>query len=97
MPQAPKTIVRFPSERVTRVAIGGPSWSDRVREHLRGALGNILNRAGIAGAIQAVEIHDREDHLAVTIGTRLVRLSVNGRDYYFDRISGRYDGTGCTL
>jgi len=32
--------------------------------------------------------------VAVSIGDLFVRLSVDGRDYYFDRITGRFDGTG---
>lgn len=33
-------------------------------------------------------------HISVTVGGAYVRLSVNGRDYYFDRLNGQFDGTG---
>jgi hypothetical protein len=33
----------------------------------------------------------------ISVGRIFVRLSVNDRDYFFDRISGRFDGTGSGL
>ena len=32
--------------------------------------------------------------IEVKVGSLFTRLSVNGRDYYFDRITGRFAGTG---
>jgi hypothetical protein len=32
--------------------------------------------------------------VAVSVGDLFVRLSIDGRDYYFDRLTGRFDGTG---
>jgi hypothetical protein len=48
------------------------------------------------GVVAPVEIHDELSgtDLAITVGPLLTKISVNGRDFYFDRFSGRYDGTG---
>jgi hypothetical protein len=56
----------------------------------------ILNRAGLPGAVQDVEINDELTGQQVSVRVRALftRISVNGRDYYFRRLSGRYDGTG---
>jgi hypothetical protein len=32
--------------------------------------------------------------ISTSVGELFVCVSVNGRDYYFDRITGRFDGTG---
>ena len=46
--------------------------------------------------MQPVAINDPAtgQQIAVTVGDLLVRLTVNGRDFYFDRLTGRFDGTG---
>jgi len=32
--------------------------------------------------------------LEIKVGIIYTRISVNGRDYYFSRLSGKFDGTG---
>jgi len=32
--------------------------------------------------------------IKLTVGDLFVRLSIDGRDYYFDRFTGKFDGTG---
>jgi hypothetical protein len=43
-----------------------------------------------------MELDDRlaGQRISATVGELFVCVSVNGRDYYFDRITGRFDGTG---
>jgi hypothetical protein len=62
----------------------------------RERLGALLNRIGVPGAIQPVEVRDKltGQQVSVSVGELFVRVSVDGRDYYFDRLSGRFDGTG---
>ena len=51
------------------------------------------------GSIRDVEIHDEATgrHLAVKNGDSFLKLSVDGRDYFFDRWTGEYTGTGMDL
>jgi hypothetical protein len=89
-------VISFPSERVPRSAAVGASrwhiWKGRCRE----LVGRTLSRLGLPGAIAEAEINDNltGQQISVGVGPLYVRLSVNGRDYYFDRITGRFDGTG---
>jgi hypothetical protein len=63
---------------------------------LREALGAALKWLRLPGAISEANIQDpvTGDRVEIRIGNLYTRLSLNGRDYYFDRVSGRYDGTG---
>lgn len=67
-----------------------------LRERLRRVLGSALSRAGVAGAIQNFETTDRVtgDYVRVVVGSTFTVVSVNGRDLYFDRMTGRFDGSG---
>lgn len=55
-----------------------------------------MNSAGAPGAIREVDLKDAltGQEVSVTVGATYVRLTVNERDYYFDRLTGRFDGTG---
>ncbi len=66
-------------------------WSD-----IRAGIGVLLNRIGAPGAIQPFEIHDEltDQHIKVTVSPRFTIIQVNGRDYYFYRLTGGFDGTG---
>lgn len=97
MSAAPRRrVIRFPSERTGHPARGGASTLRIFSARFRGWLGRVLNVARIPGAIQSVEIDDSVagQHIAVSVGDLFVRLSMNGRDYYFNRLTGCFDGTG---
>lgn len=89
-------VVGFPSERVTRSAKGGATWGEVTRGRLRQYLGKLMNACGLPGSIQQMEFEDAAvgRHLAVSVDDLFVCVSVDGRDYYFDRVTGRFDGTG---
>ncbi len=75
--------------------VGAPRrliWKSRFVEFV----GCFLNKVGIPGAIGDVSIEDEVtgQHIQVRTGRFFTRLSVNGRDYYFQRLSGRFDVTG---
>jgi hypothetical protein len=93
---SPQTIVRFPVERVPNAAAIGASRLQIWRGRVRNLFGRSLNRLGVPGAIQNVSVEDAlTGHvLSVAVGATYVRLTVNDRDYYFDRVTGRFDGTG---
>ncbi len=91
-----RAVLRFPTERIARTARGGATWLEIWAGRARQCLGRVLNRIGMPGAIRPMEFKDKlaGQHLAVSIGELFVCISVSGRDYYFDRITGRFDGTG---
>ena len=66
------------------------------RRHLRQRLE--LFRAQGAGAIQEIDLDDSltGQRLSVWVGEYYVRLCVDGQDYYFDRVTGQFDGIGAT-
>jgi len=87
-------VTQFPrrSSEATSGATRLELWRGRARE----TLGKLFNRLGAPGAIRPVSINDSltGQRIQVQVGPLLTRLSVNGRDYYFDRITGRAAGTG---
>jgi hypothetical protein len=89
-------VVDFPSERVSRPARDGATVIDIARSRMRAGVGRLLNKLRVPAAIQPIEIIDEitKQHVAVVVDDLFVRVSVNGRDYYFDRVTGRFDGTG---
>lgn len=99
MENSPQTVVRFPSERVPRAAVVGATrfqiWRGRVRE----MFGRALNRVKIPGAVRDMSLTDEltGQDVSVTVGVLHVRISVDGRDYYFDRLTGHFDGTGSAV
>ena len=89
-------IVEFPSHRVSRPVRDGATTFDILRYRMKAGLGRLLNRLGMPAAIQPMEVTDEitKQHVAVAVDDLFVRVSVDGRDYYFDRLTGRFDGTG---
>lgn len=93
-----KRVVQFPTERTVHPARGGATLTDVIAGRMRGWVCRILNKVGIPGAIQNTEIYDHAtgQKITVTVGAS-VRLTVNGRDFYFDRITGQSVGTGSSF
>lgn len=89
-------VVRFPTERVSHAARAGATVIDIARSRMKAGVGRLLNKLRVPAAIQPVEFIDEvtKQHVAVTLDDVFVRISVDGRDYYFDRLTGRFDGTG---
>lgn len=58
--------------------------------------GKALVRLRRPGKVAPFEMRDplTGQHVSVRVGPLFVVFSVNGRDYYFDRFTGRFDGTG---
>jgi hypothetical protein len=96
MTHVQREVLRFPSERIVRAARGDATWIEIWLGRTRQWLGRVLNRASAPGAIREMEFKDQlaDRHIAVSVGELFTCLSVNGRDYYFDRLTGRFDGTG---
>ncbi|MFZ3322359.1 MAG: hypothetical protein WA190_08315 [Usitatibacter sp.] len=86
-------VFAFPLRRATHA---GSSlleiWKGRAQE----SLGRFLNRAKVPGAVSETTIKDSltGQELQISVGVLFTRISVNGRDFYFDRVSGKYGGAG---
>jgi hypothetical protein len=90
-------VVEFPSARMSPRAVrDGATKIDIARSRVRAGFGRLLNKMGAPAAIRPVEIVDNitNQRVAVAVDDLFVTVSVDGRDYYFDRITGRFDGTG---
>ena len=96
MTSAPQPVIRFPVERIPRPASAGASRLDILKGRFRERFGRLLNWTGAPGAIRDTEITDKltGQTVAVQVGDLFVRVSIDGRDYYFDKVTGRFDGTG---
>jgi hypothetical protein len=60
------------------------------------AVAGLLHRMGVPGTIAPVSINDAltGQRLEITVDPFFTCVSVDGRDYYFCRFTGRFDGTG---
>jgi hypothetical protein len=81
---------------VRRPSSGRASLIGVVRWRVREWLGRVANRLRVPGAIAGTEFVDTVtgQQFSVRVGPLFVVLAVDGREYYFWRFSGRYDGTG---
>lgn len=77
-------------------ALSGATRCDIWKARLRIFLGRILNRLGMPGAIENFSFNDPLNGLMVTVkvGPSFTYITIDGRDYVFDRITGRFAGTG---
>jgi hypothetical protein len=50
----------------------------------------------VPGALSDARMTDAltSDEIEICVGPLFTRISVNGRDYYFRRLSGKLDGSG---
>ncbi len=91
-------IIPFPAERVARPQAVPAMYPEVQRWRLSQWLGRRWFRAHRAGAIQEIDLDDSltGQRLSVWVGEHYVRLCVDGQDYYFDRVTGQFDGIGAT-
>ncbi|KKN61937.1 hypothetical protein LCGC14_0517060 [marine sediment metagenome] len=66
------------------------------RGRARGSFGRLLCLIKFPGFVEDIDINDSVtgQQLTVSSSPYFTRISVNGRDYYFDRLTGKFDGTG---
>ena len=76
-------------------ALGASRWQI-IKSRFREWVGRIVNHLGLPGAVRDTEIYDEltDQRIKIRTGSFFTRISVNGRDYYFYRFTGRFDGTG---
>lgn len=74
-------------------------WSWRMLL-LKQQVGRFLNWLHVPGFIRPMEMYDElitHSLLEVRVTPLFTIISVDGRDYYFYRISGKFDGTGMSV
>lgn len=90
-------ILKFP----TPASDGAPltrrvSHYGRLNTEFQILLCRLANWLGLPGAVADVVIDDpvTGQHVEVRRSIFFTRISINGRDYYFTRFGGKFDGTG---
>lgn len=75
------------------------SLRQRIGGSVRGAIGRILEACGSPARIREFEYIDQETNETVYLstGTRYSVLHVGDKQFFFERLSGRFDGTGTSL
>ncbi len=88
------TLVPFPTH--PHSSDENASRLDILKSRVRQFVGKILGRVQAPGLIASTTINDSfsGQRLGIKVGPICTRISVNGRDYYFSRLSGKFDGTG---
>ena len=83
-------------DSATRRVVSGASFLTIVGARFKGLLGLLANRIGLPAALSEIEIVDELTGQRVSIrkGVHYTIASVDGRDYYFKRLTGKFDGTG---
>lgn len=76
-------------------ALAKPSLTRKVRDRLLVLLGRLANRVGLPGLVGEHEIDDAfAGKVSIRTSPWFTVISINGRDLYFRRWSGKFDGTG---
>jgi hypothetical protein len=75
--------------------MSGSAW-DRITIRGTQIVGTMLRKLRAPGFIKDVEIQDETSGHSISVkSTALFTIvTVNGRDFFFHRLSGRFDGTG---
>lgn len=75
-----------------------PLWS-KVGSRLRGIAGRILESVHVPARIREFEYIDpvTNETVYLSTGARYSVLHVGGKQYFFERLTGRFDGTGALL
>lgn len=86
-------LFKFPTP--PREASAGCTRWQLVQSRVREWWGRTLNRLGRPGVVRDVELRDCiVGDLVVKVGAFSTRISINGRDFFFDRLTGKLVGTG---
>jgi hypothetical protein len=80
-------------------AVAGVDTWQRIKDHARLALGRWSDCARLPGLVRPTRYNDplTGNLIEVSVSGSATILSVNGRDYAFDRLTGRFTGTGTSL
>jgi hypothetical protein len=72
------------------------TWFDRLKTEVRWTLGSILNLFRIPGLVKPMRAYDRltNTQIRIAVNHLFTVISIDGNDYYFRRLDGKYDGSG---
>lgn len=89
-------VFRLPMRELAKAAKSDATPIQIGISRMRELWGALLTHFGIPGAVRDIQILDAltGQEITVHVGDLFTRLSVNGRDYYFHRVSGKFDGAG---
>lgn len=75
---------------------GRPSTWIKVKYGLIRKVGRLLYRFSAPGLVQSLDFHDQVtgSHIRIHPGMGFTIISVNNRDYWFSRLTGKFDGAG---
>jgi hypothetical protein len=84
-------IVQLPHPTTT-----GGSFLSKWKSKLKLTLGRAAQRIGLPGCVARKVLDDpvTGQHMEIRVDLLFTVISVDGRDYYFRRWSGQYDGAG---
>jgi len=68
-------------------------------ERLKQWFGYVLNFLHIPGFVKHIKVYDRltNTNIEIRLDGFFTVVSINGKDFYFHRLSGEFDGSGITL
>lgn len=71
-------------------------WRTRLRDKVLLGLGRLVRHLCLPGFVSNVSFDDlvTGQHFSVRSNLLFTVISVDGRDYYFHRLTGKFDGTG---
>lgn len=75
------------------------AWWEILREGLGEFAGKFLNWFGVAGFVQPMEIKDTltGSSVSVRVSGYFTVITIDGREFYFKRLTGAYDGSGMSV
>ncbi len=89
-------VVKLPRRPIERAAVDGATFYDIGLDWIRMALGRLAGRLGVPGFIRDTVIDDpvTGQQIEIRVYALDARLTIDGRDYYFGRFSGKLEGAG---
>ncbi len=77
----------------------GASWLDVAHVELKQFMGKLIGYLGVPGLVKPMKIHDTltNTNIQVRVSGLFTVISIDGRDYYFKRLTGKYDGSGMAV
>jgi len=89
-------VVELPRRPTAHSTVEGATFYDICLDRIRLVLGHLAGRAGVPGFIRDTVIDDpvTGQQIEIRVYALDTRLTIDGRDYYFGRVSGRLEGAG---
>ena len=89
-------IITFPQREQLTCSSSGVGYKQIIFGKMAEYIGMFMLKFGIPAGIRSCNIKDEYTGQRIDIqsGVLSTRVSINGRDYYFDRFTGRHTGTG---